>query len=80
MNASTIPDLILHSGRITTLDPKIPEANNLAIKDGKVVGDVERTGSAHSARTMGAGGRRLDRVSIRGTQDAHPGGSQRGGT
>ena len=26
-------DLILHNGRITTLDPKYPEATNLAIKD-----------------------------------------------
>ena len=32
------PDLILHNGRITTLDPKRPEAKNLAVKDGRIVG------------------------------------------
>ena len=32
MNAKTVPDIILHNGRITTLDPKYPEATNLAIK------------------------------------------------
>ena len=31
-------DLILHNGKITTLDPKYPEATNLAIKDGRIVG------------------------------------------
>jgi predicted amidohydrolase YtcJ len=38
MNTSIVPDLILHNGRITTLDPSYPEANNLAIKDGRIVG------------------------------------------
>ena len=37
MNAKTVPDIILHNGRITTLDPKYPEATNLAIKDGRVL-------------------------------------------
>ena len=37
MNAATIPDLILHNGRITTLDPKSPEATDLAIKDGRIL-------------------------------------------
>ena len=32
------PDLILHNGRITTLDPKYPEATNLAVKDGRIIG------------------------------------------
>ena len=30
--------LILYNGRITTLDPKYPEASNVAIKDGRIVG------------------------------------------
>ena len=34
----TSADLILHNGRITTLDSKHPEASNLAIKDGRIVG------------------------------------------
>ena len=35
---SEIPDLILHNGKITTLDPKNPNAQSIAIKDGKIVG------------------------------------------
>ena len=31
-------DLILHNGRITTLDAKYPEATNVAIKDGRIIG------------------------------------------
>ena len=38
MNTKSAPDLILHNGRITTLDPKYPEAKNIAIKDGRIVG------------------------------------------
>src|SRR5438876_10508571 len=30
----TIADLILHNGRITTLDPKCPEAKNVAVRAG----------------------------------------------
>ena len=35
MSANNSPDLILHNGKITTLDPKCPEAANLAVKDGR---------------------------------------------
>jgi hypothetical protein len=38
MNTNPAPDLILHNGKITTLDPKHPEAKNLAIKEGRIVG------------------------------------------
>ena len=38
MNSNTAADLILHNGRITTLDPKYPVATNLAIKDGRIIG------------------------------------------
>src|SRR5580704_17418396 len=30
------PDLILHNGKITTLDPKKPEVESLAVEDGRV--------------------------------------------
>ena len=38
MNSKTAPDLILHNGRIATLDPNYPEAKNLAIQDGRIIG------------------------------------------
>jgi predicted amidohydrolase YtcJ len=31
-------DLILHNGRVTTLDPNLPEASEVAVKDGYIVG------------------------------------------
>lgn len=37
MNATTHPDLILHNGRITTLDPGLPNASTVAIKDGRIL-------------------------------------------
>jgi predicted amidohydrolase YtcJ len=42
MNSHSVADLILRNGRVTTLDPKRPEANSLAIKDGRIlsVGDA----------------------------------------
>ena len=69
MNASTIPDLILHSGRITTLDPKIPEANNLAIKDGKIVGvdDAESYQRGPNTKVIDLKGRRV----VPGLNDSH---------
>ena len=38
MSASIIPDLILTNGRITTLDAAKPEAREVVIKDGRIVG------------------------------------------
>ena len=38
MNSKASAELILHNGRITTLDPEHPEATNLAVKDGRIVG------------------------------------------
>jgi predicted amidohydrolase YtcJ len=69
MNTSTIPDLILHSGRITTLDPKTPEANNLAIKDGKVVGvdDAESYQRGPNTKVIDLKGRRV----VPGLNDSH---------
>lgn len=37
MNPDTAADLIVHNGRITTLDPTHPEATSLAVKDGRIV-------------------------------------------
>src|SRR6516165_9746915 len=37
MNTSTIPDLILHNGRVTTLDPKQPDATSLGIKGRRII-------------------------------------------
>ena len=47
-----LPDLILHNGRITTLDPKYPEAASLAIKDGRIlaVDDAERLSTRSGRR------------------------------
>ena len=41
MNTSNQADLILHNGKITTLDPKHPEAKNIAVKDGRIIGVSE---------------------------------------
>ena len=38
MNSDSTPDLVLQNGRITTLDPRHPEAKSVAIKNGKIVG------------------------------------------
>jgi predicted amidohydrolase YtcJ len=34
----TTADLIIHHGRIATLDPKNPRASNLAVKEGRIIG------------------------------------------
>src|SRR6266511_3252205 len=103
MKTSTPADLILHNGRITTLDSKCPEATNLAVKNGRILGvndaeeyqpgpntkvidlkgrraiarrriaKVEGAGAANAARTMGARGRWLERISICRTPDADAG-------
>src|SRR5258707_2409308 len=36
-SATTAPDLILHNGKITTLDRQNPEAQAVAIRDGRFV-------------------------------------------
>ncbi len=37
MKTSTPPDLILHNGRISTLDPNHPEATSIVVIDGRIV-------------------------------------------
>ena len=62
-------DLILHHGRITTLDPKHPEAANLAIKNGRIVGVDEAEEYEHGPDTtiIDLQGRRV----IPGLNDSH---------
>src|SRR5258705_11684860 len=38
MSSTKAPDLVLSNGRITTLDPKHPQARSVAIKNGRIVG------------------------------------------
>jgi len=69
MNTSIIPDLILHNGRITTLDPKKSEATNLAIKDGRIVGvdNAEEYQRGPDTKVIDLQGRRV----IPGLNDSH---------
>src|SRR6202158_5154852 len=69
MNAKTVPDIILHNGRITTLDPKYPEATNLAIKDGRIVGvdEAEEYQRGLETKVIDLQGRRV----IPGLNDSH---------
>ena len=64
-----IPDLILQNGRITTLDPQKPEAHELVIKDGRVVGvdNAEQFQRGPATRGIDLGGRRV----IPGLNDSH---------
>src|SRR6201996_4142556 len=69
MNSSKTADMILHNGRITTLDPKNPEASNLAIKDGKIIGvdDAEEYERRPDTKVIDLNGRRV----IPGLNDSH---------
>src|SRR3954465_5135557 len=70
MNDNTrIADLILHNGKITTLDPKYPNAQNVAIKDGRIVGvdDAESYERGPNTRLIDLKGRRV----IPGLNDSH---------
>jgi len=62
-------DLILHNGRITTLDPKYPEAKNVAIKDGRIISvdEAEEYQVGPNTRTIDLKGRRV----IPGLNDSH---------
>ena len=69
MNSQTVPDLILHNGRITTLDPRRPQATSLAIKDGSILsvdgpGDYSR---GPNTKVIDLKGRRV----IPGLNDSH---------
>src|SRR5438552_4619074 len=69
MKASKQADLILHHGHITTLDPKYPEARNLAVKDGRIVGvdDAEEYERGANTKVIDLKGRRV----VPGLNDSH---------
>src|SRR5580692_3656971 len=69
MNTSVVPDLILHSGRITTLDSRHPEATSLAVKDGRIVGvdDTEEYQRGPDTKVIDLQGRRV----VPGLNDSH---------
>src|SRR5205085_6264752 len=66
---NTPPALILHNGRITTLDPKYPEAKNIAVKDGRIVAvdDAENYERGPSTKVIDLQGRRV----VPGLNDSH---------
>jgi predicted amidohydrolase YtcJ len=69
MTSQIAPDVILQNGRITTLDPKKPEATSLAIKDGRILG-VDDAGSHEpgpNTKVIDLKGRRV----IPGLNDSH---------
>ena len=69
MKTKAIADLILHNGRITTLDPKYPEAKNVAVREGRIVGvdDAESYERGPNTRVIDLNGRRV----IPGLNDSH---------
>src|SRR5207248_11688693 len=70
MNDSTqTADLILHNGKITTLDPKYPNAENVASKNGRITGvdDAESYQRGPQTKVIDLKGRRL----IPGLNDSH---------
>lgn len=69
MNSTSIPDLILRNGRITTLDPNQPEATSLSIREGRIVGLDESLPEIRNSRTrvIDLEGRRV----IPGLNDSH---------
>src|SRR5712664_2029795 len=69
MKASNQADLILTNGRISTLDPKYPEATNLAVKDGRIIGvdDAEEYQPGPNTKVIDLKGRRV----IPGLNDSH---------
>lgn len=72
LNAATMEaDYILYNGRITTLDPAYPEASNIAIGDGRILGvdDAEEYAGliTDSTKKIDLKGRRV----IPGLNDSH---------
>src|SRR5437016_1564533 len=70
MNDNTqTADLILHNGKISTLDPKYPSAENVAIKNGRIIGvdDAESYQRGPQTKVIDLKGRRV----IPGLNDSH---------
>lgn len=65
----TTADLILHNGRITTLDPSHPEAKEVVIVDGRIAGidNASEFERGPSTKVVDLGGRRV----IPGLYDSH---------
>jgi predicted amidohydrolase YtcJ len=67
MGSAKAPDLVLSNGRVTTLDPKHPQAHIVAVKNGRIVGvdsDFER---GEHTTVIDLKGRRV----IPGLNDSH---------
>ncbi|MEM6933346.1 MAG: amidohydrolase family protein, partial [Pseudomonadota bacterium] len=65
-----MPDLVLYNGRITTFDPEVPEAQAVAISNGKVSAmgkNADVLTGANGADTIDLTGRRV----IPGLNDSH---------
>src|SRR6266705_3541774 len=69
MKTKSAPDLILHNGRITTLDAKYPAATNVVIKDGRFIGvdDAQSYERGPDTKVIDLKGRRV----IPGLNDSH---------
>jgi predicted amidohydrolase YtcJ len=69
MKTAIVADTIFRNGRITTLDPSHPEATNLAIKDGRIIGvdDAEEYQQGANTKVIDLKGRRV----IPGLNDSH---------
>ncbi|MDR2462919.1 MAG: amidohydrolase [Verrucomicrobiales bacterium] len=69
MNSEKNADLILFNGKITTLDPKYPEARNVAISGGKIVGvdEAEEYRRGPETKCVDLNGRRV----VPGLNDSH---------
>src|SRR5258708_3062074 len=69
MKTTKKADLIIYNAKITTLDTKYPEAVNLAIKDGRIVGvdDAEEYQRGPDTKVIDLNGRRV----IPGLNDSH---------
>src|ERR1051326_1299305 len=69
MKTAQHADLILHNGRIATLDPRIPEANTISIKDGRIlaVNDAAEYRSGPATKVIDLQGRRV----VPGLNDSH---------
>ncbi len=69
MKTSNYPDLILHNGHITTLDPRRPEATDLAVKNGRITGvnDAEEYQPGPNTKVIDLNGRRV----VPGLNDSH---------
>jgi predicted amidohydrolase YtcJ len=67
MSSITAPDLVLSNGRITTLDPKHPQARSVAIKNGRIVGVDSEVQRGEHTIVIDLNGRRV----IPGLNDSH---------